>query len=893
MNRWSLLFGRSVVAVCLLCASLFTYAQEKTDPLITAAEKLAADVAASSNDSERRAQLNTHQEQWSPQLRVALFKQGEQSRRQGDYARALSLFQLALEVAEKCKDRSGIAMTLSDIGVIHQSQGNGTLALDYYQRSLEMNQALGDKKEVAFVLNRIGVTYRAQGNYRKALEYYQQALAIDEAIGHKTGIARELTNIGVVHSYQGNYQQALAYNQRSLKLRDELNDKWGFTATIQNIGQAYEGLGDYTQALEYYKLALASAESIGLKERMASEYTTIGSALRMLGRTEEALDYYQKAIKFADEASDKGDQSYAYAEVAQSYLALGKYDAAITLAERSAVISRQSADRESLWVACTTAGRAHFALEHYDIAQKYFAEAIQTIEELREMVVGSEESAQLFFENKVAPYYSMADLLLVQKKIPEAFAFAERAKARVLLDVLRNGRSSVTKEMTTAELSRERELTRAIAELNSQITRAAQQAAKAPLAVLRTELQKARLNYEAFRTELYGKHPQLKAQRGQVQPLTLAKACELLPDAEHALIEFVMTEQRTWLFVITRKNEKSESGVDLKAYPIEIKGRELTERIDRFSRAIAEREAFKSQAQSLYELLLKPAATQLREKNSLVIVPDNALWNLPFQALQSAPDHFLLEDAAISYAPSLTALHAIRQATRDNLQNKTDAATLLALGNPVLETSAAAKTSLARRDESSGPLPEAEREVKGLGKLYGSAQSRIYIGAEAREDRVKQEAGRYRILQFATHGILDDAAPMYSHLLLSPGNEQSKEDGLFEAREIMNFDLHAEMVVLSACETARGKVGAGEGVIGLTWALFVAGSPTTVVSQWKVSSASTADLMLEFHRQVLANNPAPVSKARALQQASLKLLKTGRYKHPFYWAGFVIVGNGN
>ena len=101
--------------------------------------------------------------------------------------------------------------------------------------------------------------------------------------------------------------------------------------------------------------------------------------------------------------------------------------------------------------------------------------------------------------------------------------------------------------------------------------------------------------------------------------------------------------------------------------------------------------------------------------------------------------------------------------------------------------------------------------------------------------------------------------------------------------------MHADLAVLSACETGRGRPGAGEGVIGLSWAFFVAGCPTTVVSQWKVESASTTELMLAFHRNLRSGR----SKALALQAAALKLLRESRYRHPFYWAGFVVVGDGS
>jgi CHAT domain-containing protein len=184
-------------------------------------------------------------------------------------------------------------------------------------------------------------------------------------------------------------------------------------------------------------------------------------------------------------------------------------------------------------------------------------------------------------------------------------------------------------------------------------------------------------------------------------------------------------------------------------------------------------------------------------------------------------------------------------------------------------------------------LPEAEQEVKALGQLYGPAHSKVYVGAEAREDRAKTEALRAQVLHFATHGVLNNAAPLYSHLVLTSGAKS--EDGLLEAWELMQMDLQAELAVLSACETARGRYGAGEGMIGLTWALFVAGVPSTLVSQWKVESAATRELMIAFHRQL---RTAPMTKAAALRQAALSLLRQPATSHPFYWAGFVLVGDG-
>ncbi len=184
--------------------------------------------------------------------------------------------------------------------------------------------------------------------------------------------------------------------------------------------------------------------------------------------------------------------------------------------------------------------------------------------------------------------------------------------------------------------------------------------------------------------------------------------------------------------------------------------------------------------------------------------------------------------------------------------------------------------------------PEAGEEVKALAKLYGAARSKVYVGADAREDRVRSEAGQANVLHFTTHGTLNNASPMYSYLTLAEGGPN--DDGLLEAWELMQLDLKAELAVLSACETARGRIGAGEEVIGFSWAMFIAGVPSTVVSQWKVESASTRDLMINFHRSLIS--PQHPTKSGALRQAALKLMRNPETSHPFYWAGFVLVGDG-
>jgi CHAT domain-containing protein len=293
-----------------------------------------------------------------------------------------------------------------------------------------------------------------------------------------------------------------------------------------------------------------------------------------------------------------------------------------------------------------------------------------------------------------------------------------------------------------------------------------------------------------------------------------------------------------------------------------------------FHRQLASHDlGYAAAARELYRLLVAPVERDLAGQTAAVIIPDGPLWDVPFQALESSPNHFLIEDTVISYAPSLAVLRETVRISRDR-SGAPAARELLALGDPAGQER----------------LPEAERQVREIEKLYGSKQSQVLTGDRATEALLKAEAGNYKVIHLASHAVLDDANPMYSYALLAKG---SGEDGILEARELMQLNLRAELVVLSACQTAGGAAPAGEGINGMLWAAFVAGAPTIVASLWRVESASTSQLMIEFHRQWLQSrrDRAPLAKAAALRAAARKLIDSRQYAHPFYWAGFILAGS--
>jgi CHAT domain-containing protein len=605
---------------------------------------------------------------------------------------------------------------------------------------------------------------------------------------------------------------------------------------------------------------------------------------------DQALKYHRQVLAELDPAKIKRPRVVVLNNISSAYLGLGNYAEAVKVSEEAISLSRETGRKDDLCYALIKLGDAQLGLNQLEDARKSFTEAVSIMETLRAQAAGGVQERQRYFESGVGAHQGLLGVFVKENRPSEALMFAERAKARTLLDMLQQARGTVNKAMTASEQEEERRLKSDLTQLNKQLTRLAQsdKPDAARVAEVEAKLEKARLDYEAFQNTLYTAHPELKTQRGEAPIINAQELAHLLPNASSVLLEDVVTNDKPDLFTVTKPAE--QSAVEIEVYTLPLNRDELAAQIESFRQQLATRDlGFRVAAAKLYDLLLKPAQAKLRGKNNIVVAPDSSLWDLPFQALVTNTNRYLIEDAAITYAPSLTVL---REMTKRRMDQSTAQAptSLLAVGNSQLRAAENVKrTGSSLRNHNLDPLPEAAEEVQALGRLSGAARSTFYVGNQAREDLVKREAGRASILHFTTHGTLNNASPMYSYLTLAEGGPN--DDGMLEAWELMQLDLKAELAVLSACETARGRIGAGEGMIGFSWAMFTAGVPSIVVSQWKVESAGTRDLMVNFHRALISSTVTP-NKTEALRQAALKLMRNPATSHPFYWAGFVLVGDG-
>ena len=863
-------------------------AKPVADPAIVAALLQAPDLQG------RAAWLDAHPNDVTDALRRGLTVAAEDLRRDGKLDDSLMVCKTERLVAERLKDVP--ALVSADFGIAQANSliGDFEAALMALHDAQDLARSIHNETLERQTLGNLAIIYRQLGNLDQALTLQQQVLQSAEVAHVDAEVARTLNNISIIQEQRGEYRDALAAAQRALSL--ETPGSTAYVRSLTAIGNIYSSQHDLDLAIDTYRQALAQQE-----QTATSRVTTMG----MLGETERQRHNYDAAENYLTQAlalsesthqqpllafmlrieslvkSDRGDKaaaiplmerslaisrslgnpdilSYTLTNLASLRRETGDPAAALALS-REAIALGESQPSRGLAYAYYMAGEANVALGRRDEARQELESAIAIIEDLRDQVSGGGLEREQFLEGSLAPYHAMMALLLDEGANDAALQLAERTRARALLDELQRGHVDLAHSLTPEERNQEGAIER-----------------KLHTAKGKTAREQARNDLAAWRTRLFAVHPELRLARGAAEIPTPSQLREIAGDPATVVLAYAAVENHTWLFVIT-----GDPASPLAVHKISIDNARLSTLVHKLRDEVASRSLeFASDAQGLYGELLSMAAPALRHAKRVIVIPDGVLWDLPFQILPP-PDapclgpHYLIERASVEYAPSLTFLwearHARTTAPRDGRRE------LLALGNPA---------------SISPALPQSQAQAQAISRLYGPARTTLLLGASASEQRVKADAGQYRVLHFATHGVLDDRDPMYSALLLAHAPTRDAEDGRLEARELMDLHLNADLVVLSACDTARGRYAQGEGLLGLSWAILLAGSRDVVVSQWSVDDSSTSQLMIAFHR-ALVRQHAHADVGVALQRAARQVMLNPRYRHPFYWAAFRTVGLGH
>ena len=842
----------------------------------------------------------------------------------GQPQKALESLQQSLALLRQLGNKASEAVVLGNLGRFHQNNGQPQKALEFYQQALALYRQSGNKRSEALVLNNLGIACTDLRQPQKALEFHQQSLALCRQIGDKDAEADALGNIGTVYKVTGQPQKGLEFQLQSLALCRQLGNKRKEADVLGNVGGAYADLGQPQKALEFFQQSLPLERQVGNKRGEANALSNIGNVYRLSGQPQKGLEWFQQSLALFRQAGDRAGEALALNNLGVIYRETGQPQKALEFFQQALALYRQvgnkTGEATALWSLAVVQDKRGSVVE----AERSLRDAVALLESVRGELGGLSEAKVSFLTSKLGTYHRYIQLLLKRNKPAEAFAVAQKTKARALLDLMASGRVDIGQQMSAAERAEEQELRGRADRLNVRMVREGvenEAGAGKRFAALKDELARAESDLQKSNDRLYARHPDLARKRA-ARTATPADVAGFLP-ADTALLEYVLlivgdgkeAEYRSLLFVVTRKAGRAAgaAGVEVRAYSLPLGGEVLAKKARALRAACAHPgEAYAAQSREMHRLLLPPAAArQLAGKRRLVVCPDGPLWDVPFAALRDGRGRFLLERFEVAYAYSATGAQAalLAGAQKQKQQRRGPSSkslgTLLALANPDFgggERSsggggaaappppvlvAASRGLLLPRGGRLASLPGTQREADMLQRRFPGAS--VFTGAEAQEARVKERAGRCRYLHLASHAFFNDAAPLLSSVALAtPPAGDGQDDGFLTAREIFELDLSGtDLVVLSACNTARGEKRSGEGVVGLTWALFVAGAPTQVLSQWAVEDSSTATLMQRFYGGL----PKGQAKGAALRAAALSLMKDGKHAHPFFWAPFVLMGD--
>lgn len=765
-------------------------------------------------------------------------------------------------------------------------RGNLVGAQEYFNRTLALFQRLiPDSIEVAGAFNNLGIIADELGDTQKAQEYLNQALAIHERVApNSLNAAETLMNLGANALDMGDLERAREYYVRALAITERVAPESLIVATILvNLGSTFRRSGDLAKAEDYTSRALAIAQRLAPE---SGEYTMSLSNLGLIalerGELGEAQELFNQALNIhersAPDSLDFAAALYHLGLVAQrrgDWQSAQRYHArALAIEERLVPDTPRIAD--SLYNLALIA----VAQKRYNEAKEYLSRAVQIIEAQRRRIPSSE--TRMFFTIQYARVYSLLmRTCLDLKDWAGAYHTLERARARSLVEMLVERDMDFSKDVPKDLLQKQQDLDRRRVLAYRELTQLDPQKDGELIEALRRRISRYAVEQRGLNEQIRLASPRYAALQ-YPQPVDAKEAQNLLEPGTLALVYWVDSEE-TILFALTRD--------ELKVFRIALAEKDLRSLVERFRLSLAQRRDFYQQAINLYETLLRPAEAQIDRAKRLLLCPDGILHQLPFGALvRGSGRHkgqYLVEWKPVHQIASLSLYVELRK--QKSHRRSRHAFTLLALGDPAYETETPMRQQkaqeLAKRGLKLEPLPATRQEVEAIGKLYGNAVA-VYVGTQATETVLKREGARARMVHISCHGLLDNRDPMASALALSPEGE--KDDGLMYAYEVLTqVRLDADLVVLSACQTGLGAETKQEGIIGLTRAFQYAGARSVVVSLWEIMDVSTKELMTRFYQGMKRG----LSKDEALRRAQVQMVRSPQYSHPYYWAGFVLVGD--
>lgn len=810
-----------------------------------------------------------------------------------DTAGAIVSYEKAVALERRGDDRFGLALALNNLAAALRETGDTARAMECFREALAIRVALDDRPGVGYTLYGIAAIYWSRGDGEQALQTYAEALANWRALGDRTNEANTLNGMGLAYQTLGDRERALASYRDALEAWRAVKSPAGEAYTLSNLGMADMAANRLTPAQESYERALALLRTAKDLRGQAYVLHNLGDLQMRRGRAADARQFYDESLVLKQQLGDRFGEAYTLQRMGEALLSMGDASGALQRATQARDLHRAVADRPGEAAALAATARAQEALGQRSDARQAMLTALTMIERMRVDVANDELRASYFATHQDYYEYLIALLMRAHAEAPqagfdrEALEVSERTRSRVLLDRLAD---TLGAQDADDPVGRRRRLALQIKEQMAWVREAAQTGRRADAARLDALI----AEYDALDRSLSTLAPRASA-IDTPAPLDIGRLQKEIVDRETLLLEFALGKDGSyaWLVAptaITAVRLPPRAVIDgaVRRYLDALTARSLTSDTTAAARAarIAKADAdLPAAARALATMVLAPIERQLRAPR-LVVVADGSLRGVPFAALPLGDGSPLVARHEVAAVASASLAAAFRLAG-----SATDRRSSVAVfADPVFSC-----------DDERAPAGSACKAGTGLSRLRYSEveadairaavkQSTVLSGFDAmRPALTRPEVRRADVLHFATHAVVDEAVPARSHIVLSQIDRRGQAiEQTLGLAAIAGLDLEASTVVLSACRTALGVPQAGEGLIGLTRAFFLAGARRVVATLWEVQDRATADLMGRFYAAMFTKGLSP---SAALRQAQQSLRATERWQHPYYWAGVTVNGD--
>ncbi|MEZ5429047.1 MAG: CHAT domain-containing protein [Pyrinomonadaceae bacterium] len=846
---------------------------------------------------------------------------GDLYRRNGRYEKAEEFFQSALKIfsGNLGADSDQVASVANSLAFLYFEKGEYTKAEQTHLKALAIREKLlgEDAPAVAYSVNNLALVYHVKGDFPKAQSFLQRALSIFEKHLPKDhpNIAILVTNLAAISSERGDYKKGEELFRRALAMNEKIygKDHFRVASTLNGLGILYDRTGDFKKAEGTFQRALEIREKVfGAEHRLvAISLNSLASVYRNLDEPAKAEPLYLRALAIQEKALGRNHQRVAVTltNLGALYLQNEDYAKAEPLLQRALVIFEQTSGKDHPLTAMPVKNLALLSAGKNDLAKALELEKrFLTIRERNlelNLAIGSERQKLAYLKSLFDDMFSA--ISMNTRLLPES---AEAREMALKLILLLKGRSldSMAENLSALRRSSSAEDRDLIDQLSDVKTGLANLTLKgrdnAEPEKYQQQLKVLNERRENLENELSRKSSEYSLQRETVTP---EKISRLIP-SDGALIEFIVYDPESFEI---RRAGKSPDRLRYIAYILrpngEIRWREIgdAESIDKaiiaYRQALNDpkRKDVKTLGRSLDEKVFKPVRDLLGDSTRLLISPDGLLNLIPFEALVSEKERFLVEDYSFNYLSSGRDL--LRMQVGRKSRTKPVLVANPSFGDPVSTAgtnpiSTARRSITATRDLSDtyfSSLEGTKQEADSIKKLFPEA---VFLSGEKATETALKQVASPSILHIATHGFfLEDLKDEGTNPLLRSGlaltganrGKSGEDDGILTALEASGLDLWGtKLVVLSACDTGLGEVRNGEGVYGLRRSFVLAGTESLVMSLWAVSDYVTRELMTEYYK----NLKAGMGRNEALRKVQLGMLKKKNRQHPFYWAGFIQSG---